>query len=152
VSALVSLAAGLVFGLGLGISGMTDPGKVLGFLDVTGAWDPSLMLVLGGAVAVTAVGFRVVLRSPSPMLGSAFHLPGRRSVDLRLLGGAALFGVGWGLSGYCPGPGVALLANPSWETWVFIPSLLAGMLLRRFFAGAVAEGLRGGVVAPPEHG
>ena len=149
MSALVSLAAGLVFGLGLGISGMTDPGKVLGFLDVAGAWDPSLMLVLGGAVAVTALGFRVVLRSPSPLLGNAFHLPDRRSVDLRLLGGAALFGVGWGLSGYCPGPGVALLANPSWETWVFIPSLLAGMLLRRVF-WAVAEGLRGGVVAPPE--
>ena len=132
---LVSLLAGMVFGLGLGISGMTDPNKVLGFLDVTGAWDPSLMLVLGGAVGVTALSFRFVLRSSEPLLGGAFHLPERRQVDLPLLAGAALFGAGWGLSGYCPGPGVALLANLSWETWVFIPSLLAGMLLHRVPGG-----------------
>lgn len=131
MSRVASLAAGLVFGLGLGISGMTDPSKVLGFLDVTGAWDPSLMLVLGGAVGVTALCFRLILRSPAPLLGGSFHLPDRRYVDVPLLSGAALFGVGWGLSGYCPGPGVALLANVSWETWVFIPALLAGMLLHR---------------------
>lgn len=131
MSYVVSLVAGLVFGLGLGISGMTDPSKVLGFLDVTGAWDPSLVLVLGGAVGVTVLCFRLVLRSPVPLLGGAFHLPDRRQVDVPLLSGAALFGVGWGLSGYCPGPGVALLSNVSWETWVFIPSLLAGMLLHR---------------------
>ena len=132
---LVSLLAGMVFGLGLGISGMTDPNKVLGFLDVTGAWDPSLMLVLGGAVGVTALSFRFVLRSTEPLLGGAFHLPERRQVDLPLLAGAALFGAGWGLSGYCPGPGVALLANVSWETWIFVPSLLAGMLMHRVLGG-----------------
>jgi uncharacterized membrane protein YedE/YeeE len=135
MSRLVSLLAGMVFGLGLGISGMTDPNKVLGFLDVTGAWDPSLMLVLGGAVGVTALSFRLVLRSTAPLLGGAFRLPDRRQVDLSLLAGAALFGAGWGLSGYCPGPGIALLANLSWETWVFIPSLLAGMLLHRVPGG-----------------
>jgi len=149
MSGFVALLGGVVFGLGLGISGMTDPAKVLGFLDVTGAWDPSLALVLGGAVGVTALCFRFVLRAPGPLLGGSFHLPDRHSVDPPLLWGAALFGAGWGLSGYCPGPGVALLANLSWEAWVFIPSLLAGMLLRRVLAAA-RDGSRSGLVAQPE--
>lgn len=148
---VVSLVAGLVFGLGLGISGMTDPSKVLGFLDVSGAWDPSLMLVLGGAVGVTALSFRLILRSPAPLLAGSFHLPERRQVDVPLLAGSALFGVGWGLSGYCPGPGVALLANVSWETWIFIPSLLAGMLLHRI-PRAVRRGSSADIATRPGHG
>jgi len=125
------MAAGLVFGLGLALSGMTHAAKVLGFLDVAGNWDPSLLLVLGGAVGVTAIAFRFILRRPRPVLENQFNLPKRKDIDVRLIAGAAIFGIGWGISGYCPGPGIALLAAPSWETWVFIPALLAGAALHR---------------------
>lgn len=133
--------AGLVFGLGLALSGMTHAAKVLGFLDVAGHWDPSLLFVLGGAVSVTAIVFRFILRRPVPLLDDKFHLPTATDVDKRLVVGAVIFGVGWGVSGYCPGPGIALLAAPSWETWVFVPSLLVGALLHRRLAAtrAVAE-------------
>ena len=126
-----AFAAGLLFGLGLAIAQMTNPDKVLGFLDVAGNWDPSLLLVLGGAVAVTAVTFRFILRRPAPLLDQRFHLSTLRGIDRRLLAGAVIFGAGWGISGYCPGPGIALLAAPSWELWAFIPGLAIGMLLHR---------------------
>ena len=132
--------AGLVFGLGLALSEMTHAGKVLGFLDVAGAWDPSLLLVLGGAVAVTAVAFRFVLRRPAPLLADRFHLPATNRIDLPLVAGAAIFGVGWGISGYCPGPGIALLAAPSWETWIFLPALFLGALLHKLTAASDGAG------------
>ena len=125
------LVAGLIFGLGLAVSGMTHASKVLGFLDVTGNWDPSLLLVLGGAVAVTVVAFRFILRRPAPVLEEKFKLPVARVIDGPLVVGAAIFGIGWGISGYCPGPGIALLAAPGWETWVFIPAVLLGAFLHK---------------------
>lgn len=125
------LVAGLIFGLGLAMSGMTHAGKVLGFLDVTGHWDPSLLLVLGGAVAVTTVAFPFILRRPAPVLEEKFRLPVARVIDGSLVVGAAIFGIGWGISGYCPGPGIALLAAPGWETWVFIPAVLLGAFLHK---------------------
>jgi uncharacterized membrane protein YedE/YeeE len=131
---------GVVFGLGLALSEMTHASKVLGFLDVAGAWDPSLLLVLGGAVGVTAVAFRFVLRRPAPLLADRFYLPATQQIDAPLAAGAAIFGVGWGISGYCPGPGIALLAAPSWETWVFVPALFLGAFLHRLTAASDRAG------------
>ena len=125
------VVAGLLFGLGLAVSEMTHASKVLGFLDVAGNWDPSLMFVLGGAVGVTVVTFRFILKRPVPVLEDRFHLPTVKDIDVPLVVGAAIFGAGWGISGYCPGPGVALLAAPGWETWVFIPAMLLGVLLHK---------------------
>ncbi len=136
---VVSVVAGMLFGLGLAVSGMTQPARVLGFLDPLGAWDPTLLFVLGGAVGVTVVAFRFVLRRPAPVLAERFHLPVARAIDRPLVAGAALFGVGWGISGYCPGPGVSLLASPTWETWVFLPAMLAGIALHRSFGARQAR-------------
>lgn len=143
---VTTLVAGILFGAGLALSGMTNPAKVLGFLDIAGRWDASLLFVLGGAVGVTVVAFRFVLRRDAPMLAAAFELPTARHIDRPLVVGAALFGIGWGISGYCPGPAVALLAAPTWETWVFLPAMLAGAALHRMITARgiadprVAEG------------
>jgi uncharacterized membrane protein YedE/YeeE len=126
---LASFASGLIFGSGLALAGMTRPDKVLGFLDISGAWDPSLLFVLGAAVAVTVVGFRFVLRRPQPLLTDRFHLPLRDAVDLPLVAGATIFGVGWGIGGYCPGPAIAALAAPGPEALIFLPAMLLGMVL-----------------------
>jgi uncharacterized membrane protein YedE/YeeE len=125
------LLAGVVFGFGLALAGMTDPNKALAFLDVAGAWDPSLLLVLGAAVLVTLIGFRVVLRRPRPLFDERFHLPQREAIDRALVGGSVLFGIGWGIGGYCPGPAIALLAAPGREALVFLPGLIVGILLNR---------------------
>jgi uncharacterized membrane protein YedE/YeeE len=138
------LVAGLIFGLGLALSGMTHASKVLGFLDVAGNWDPSLLLVLGGAVAVTAVAFPFILRRPAPVLEEKFNLPVAKVVDGPLVVGAAIFGIGWGISGYCPGPGIALLAAPGWETWVFIPAVLLGAFQHKALTSSP-----GVVITPP---
>lgn len=129
---MASLAAGALFGAGLALSGMTDPARVLGFLDVAGAFDPTLAFVLGGAVAVAVPGFRLVLRRPKPLLAERFQLPEKRSIDLSLVVGAAIFGIGWGLAGYCPGPAWVALAAGAKGAWVFILAMLAGSLLQRF--------------------
>jgi len=126
---LTSLVSGIIFGLGLTISGMTDPVRVLGFLNLAGQWDATLLFVLGGAVCTTALTFRFILKRSAPVLATQFDFPVVRKPDLALVSGAILFGLGWGLSGYCPGPAIALLANPSVETWVFIPALLVGLLV-----------------------
>lgn len=110
---LMGYVAGLLFGLGLAISGMTDPARVLGFLDIAGAWDPTLMFVLGGAVVTSFVGYRLVFKQTAPLFGERFQLPTRQDLDVKLLGGAALFGIGWGLSGYCPGPAIASIGGIS---------------------------------------
>ena len=125
------VVAGLLFGLGLAVSEMTHASKVLGFLDVAGNWDPSLMFVLGGAVGVTVVTFRFILKRPVPVLEDRFHLPTVKDIDVPLVVGAAIFGAGWGISGYCPGPGVALLAAPNWEVWIFLPAVLLGAFLQK---------------------
>jgi hypothetical protein len=130
--ALAGLVAGTVFGLGLGVSQMVDPNKVLAFLDIAGTWDPSLMFVLGGAVAVAALGFRLVQLRPAPWLGDRFHLSSAVAIDAPLLAGAALFGVGWGLAGYCPGPAIASLGFGNAEALWFLPAMLAGTGLQRW--------------------
>lgn len=131
VRILSALASGLLFGAGLAISGMIDPAKVLGFLDVAGAWDPSLAFVMAGGLAVTFAGYRLVLRRPAPLLEPRFQIPTRRDVDGRLLGGAVLFGVGWGLVGYCPGPALAAVGLGDPSTWIFLAAMVAGMLVYR---------------------
>lgn len=128
---LAALVSGALFGIGLAMSGMTDPRRVLGFLDVFGEFDPALLFVLGGAVITTAVLFRLVLRRRSPVLASTFQLSNLRHIDRRLIGGAALFGVGWGIAGYCPGPALAGLGIGSIEALWFVPAMIAGMLLHR---------------------
>lgn len=131
---LSALGAGTVFGLGLAISQMVDPVKVLGFLDIAGSWDPSLMLVMGGAVGVTMVAFRWVLKRPTPVFDTQFHLPRITRVDAQLMVGAAIFGVGWGLAGYCPGPAIASIATFGADPLVFLVALVAGTLLFRWMS------------------
>lgn len=130
-TAIAATLAGVLFGLGLAISQMVDPSKVLAFLDVStiadGTWDPSLVLVLCAAVGTNLIGYQLVLRRPAPLLDEAFHLPLRSAVDVRLVAGSALFGVGWGLAGYCPGPAVAALAQGSVDALWFVGALLVGM-------------------------
>ena len=129
---LVSLVAGVVFGLGLAVAEMTNPLKVLDFLDLAGHWDPSLAFVMGGAVMLTLAAFRFILRRPVPFYGERFHLPTLTQVDRKLLAGAALFGIGWGLVGYCPGPALATVLSGNSETWLFVPAMLVGGALQRW--------------------
>jgi len=126
-SVIIAFVCGLVFALGLGLSGMVDPQRVLAFLDLAGAWEPNLMLVLGGAIGVYALGARQVLAWPRPWDGLRFQLPTRRSLDLRLLTGAAMFGAGWGLTGLCPGPALVDLAGGGADVWIFVAAMLTGM-------------------------
>jgi len=128
---LISAIAGLVFGLGLIISGMADPAKVQNFLDLFGIWDPSLAFVMAGAIAVTFVGYRLTFGRGRPLLADAFSLPTKAGIDSPLVIGAALFGVGWGLSGFCPGPAIVSLPLLATGTLVFVPAMLVGMLLAR---------------------
>jgi uncharacterized membrane protein YedE/YeeE len=121
-----ALGAGVLFGIGLVISQMIDPGKVLAFLDFAGKWDPSLAMVMAGALAVAIPGFRLAAASQAPLCGGRFDQPGQRAIDVRLLAGAAVFGIGWGLVGFCPGPAVAALAFGKWEALVFVLAMLAG--------------------------
>jgi len=137
-----ALVSGLLFGAGLAVSQMVNPAKVLGFLDIAGAWDPSLAFVLGGAVAVWAVAFQASRRMKAPLFALSFAVPTRRDIDLRLVGGAALFGVGWGLAGYCPGPAVSSLALGHWEPAVFLVAMLVGMFAYRFLPQAPSRVLQ----------
>jgi uncharacterized membrane protein YedE/YeeE len=124
-----AFAAGLVFGVGLIVSGMTDPGKVIGFLDVAGHWDPSLAFVMGGAVLVGIFAFRFAGRRATTFLGGAMQLPRNRDVDKRLLAGSVLFGTGWGLAGFCPGPALVSLGSGVHGAAAFVAAMLVGMLL-----------------------
>lgn len=128
---LSALLAGALFGLGLAVSGMTAPQRVLGFLDVFGDFDPALLFVLGGAVATTTMLFRRVLKRDSPVLADSFALSQVRRIDRTLVVGAALFGVGWGIAGYCPGPALAGLSVGSTESFWFVPAMVAGMVAHR---------------------
>lgn len=129
MNGLSALLAGAIFGFGLALSGMTDTNRVLGFLDVTGDWRPALAFVMGSAVLVTLIGFRLVLKRPRPFFAPAFSLPGRRTVDAKLLGGAAVFGLGWGLYGYCPGPALTSLVYGRTDTVLFVVAMALGMAL-----------------------
>jgi uncharacterized membrane protein YedE/YeeE len=124
---LTSLLAGLVFGLGLILSGMADPAKVLGFLDLAGAWDPSLALVMAGAIAVGLPAFALARRRSQSLLGAPMRLPTARQVDRRLVGGSLLFGIGWGIAGLCPGPALVALGMGLAPALVFVAAMVAGM-------------------------
>ena len=126
-----SLAAGFLFGLGLWVSGMANPKKVLGFLDVTGDWDASLMLVMAGAVVIAFLAFRFIPRRGKPIFEMKFEIPTRKDIDLPLVAGAAIFGLGWGTAGYCPGPALTALSTLSTDAIVFVVAMIAGGLLQR---------------------
>ena len=128
---LSAFVSGLLFGLGLIVSQMVNPAKVLGFLDVFGNWDPSLALVMGGAVVVSASGYVMAKRRGVPVLAPRLEIPTRRDIDPRLIGGAALFGIGWGLVGLCPGPALTALTFGPWQVFVFVAAMLAGMAVFR---------------------
>lgn len=126
---LLALLSGLLFGLGLSLGGMTQPAVVLGFLDVFGQWNSQLAFVMGGAVLTTAIGYRLVLRRARPLAAEAFELPTSRRFDARLVGGAGLFGIGWGIAGYCPGPALASLSGAAPSLLVFAVTMVAGWWL-----------------------
>lgn len=128
MTVFTSFLAGLVFGLGLIVSGMANPAKVLGFLDLGGRWDPSLAFVMGGAIAVGAVAFAVARRRTRSLLGAAMRLPAARAIDRRLVAGSVLFGIGWGVAGFCPGPGLVAAGMGEAKALVFVAAMLAGMV------------------------
>lgn len=130
---LINLIVGLLFGAGLVVSGMANPAKVLNFLDLFGSWDPSLAFVMGGAVIVAFIGFRLVFRRAKPILSQSFHLPTRRDIDARVVVGPAIFGIGWGLGGFCPGPALAALGFGATGTLAFVPAMILGMWGARLF-------------------
>lgn len=126
---LAAFVSGIIFAIGLAIGGMTKPAKVAGFLDFTGNWDPSLMFVMGGAVMTHAILYRLIRKRPTPLFTAAFSIPTRTDIDPRLLGGAALFGIGWGLSGFCPGPALTSLASGQTPVLIFVVAMIGGMYL-----------------------
>ena len=123
---------GLVFGVGISLSGMANPDKVLNFFDFAGTWDPSLAFVMGGAVVVTFIGYRLVLARRGPLFESGFQLPTNNKIDARLVGGSALFGIGWGIAGFCPGGALPALGTGRWEVVLFVAAMVAGIWLAKF--------------------
>ena len=138
-SVLLSLGTGLLFGVGLLLSGMTQPAKVVNFLDVLGDWDPSLAFVMGGAIGVHFLAYRLVPRLQRPAWAPTFAIPTRRDIDARLIGGAALFGAGWGLGGYCPGPALTSAVSGASSTLIFTGAMLAGMWVHSLWETAKAR-------------
>ncbi|MBB5722744.1 hypothetical protein FHS72_002374 [Loktanella ponticola] len=133
-----SYLIGLVFGVGISISGMANPAKVTNFFDFAGIWDPSLAFVMGGALIVTFFGYKYVLKKQAPLLGNVFHLPTRRDLDAKLLGGAAVFGIGWGIAGFCPGGALPALGTGRTEVFVFVGALLAGIATAKIVQNRIA--------------
>ena len=131
---VVNLFAGALFGLGLAVSGMVSPAKIIGFLDFAGEWDPTLAFVMGGALLVTIPAFRLILRRPRPVLADEFDLPTKEEVDSRLLTGSAIFGIGWGLAGFCPGPAVTALASGLTLVFAFVAAMVAGMAVYKWIS------------------
>jgi uncharacterized protein len=127
---------GLIFGTGIALSGMANPAKVLNFFDLFGSWDPSLAFVMGGALLVTFFGYRIVLGRPAPAFDTRFHIPTARQIDARLIGGAAVFGIGWGIAGVCPGGALPALGTGRTEIFVFVAALIAGILIARALQSA----------------
>lgn len=130
--------AGLLFGVGISVSGMANPAKVLNFFDLAGTWDPSLAFVMGGALVTTFIGYRLVLGRPAPVFDAKFHLPTARTLDARLIGGSAVFGIGWGIAGFCPGGALPALGTGRWEVFAFTGALVAGIFLARFLQSVTA--------------
>ena len=133
-SALSSFLIGVLFALGLGLAGMTQPQKVVSFLDIFGNWDPSLIFVMIGAIGVHFILFKMITKRKTPVLTDCFHIPNKSSLDKKLIIGAALFGLGWGLVGYCPAPAVTALATMTLQPFIFVLSMLLGMVIYKFFA------------------
>lgn len=131
--ALIALISGIVFGIGLTVADMTNPAKVQNFLDLMGIWDPSLIFVMGGGVIVALIGFRIVRGRERPLLAAKFYLPMAKHIDFRLITGSAIFGIGWGLSGFCPGPAVAGLAWGNPQVFMFVGAMVAGAILAKQF-------------------
>lgn len=129
IAVLVAFLLGALFAIGLGVGGMTLPAKIIGFLDVTGAWDPSLVLVLGGAVTTYAVMYRIAMGRSRPLFAGAYVLPGLSQIDTPLVAGAAIFGIGWGMSGFCPGPAIVALVTGKTEVLAFVAAMVVGMWL-----------------------
>lgn len=134
---IIGLLVGLLFGFGLLVSGMTDPVKVQGFLDVFGAWDISLALVMGGGLIVAIIGVQLAKRQYTSWIGTDIDMPTKTTINKKLLIGAMLFGIGWGLVGICPGPGIVLLGTGVWQAYVFIPAMIVGMLLYRWLEPSI---------------
>ncbi|MBF9034391.1 YeeE/YedE family protein [Rhodobacterales bacterium HKCCE2091] len=130
---------GLVFGVGISISGMANPAKVLNFFDVAGTWDPSLIFVMGGAVVVAFIGYRIVLGRNAPILEKRFALPTSTTIDLKLVGGSAVFGIGWGIAGFCPGGALPALGTGRSEVFIFTAALIAGIFIAKFLQGLGAD-------------
>ena len=128
---LPGLIVGLVFGAGLALSDMVNPARVLAFLDLAGAWDPTLAFVMGGALIPSAIGYAIVRRMQRPIMAEEFRIPQNRALEPQLLAGAAVFGIGWGLVGLCPGPAIAGLVFGQWQLWLFVLAMLAGMVGHR---------------------
>ena len=139
MSFLVTLALGLLFGAGLVVSSMADHAKVLNFLDIFGIWDPSLAFVMGGAVLIAFIGYRLVLTRDRPIMGGSFHLPTRNVIDARVIVGPAIFGIGWGLGGFCPGPALTALGLGATGTLAFLPAMILGMWGARLLAESRAQ-------------
>jgi uncharacterized membrane protein YedE/YeeE len=132
-------AIGVLFGLGIVISGMGNPAKVVNFFDIAGTWDPSLAFVMGGALAVTLVGYRVAVPKARPLFDGAFHLPVAKHLDRRLIAGSATFGVGWGIAGFCPGGALPVLGAMDASVWLFTGALVAGIVVARLGPGLLAR-------------
>lgn len=126
-----ALITGLIFGVGIALSGMMNPAKVFNFFDIAGTWDPSLAFVMGGAVILTFIGYRLVWRRSKPLLEDRFQVPNSNIIDAKLIGGSALFGVGWGIAGFCPGAAIPALGTGRWEVVLFLAAVIAGFYLRR---------------------
>ncbi|NNE50914.1 MAG: YeeE/YedE family protein [Sulfitobacter sp.] len=126
-----ALFTGLIFGIGIAFSGMMNPAKVLNFFDLAGTWDPSLAFVMGGALIITFIGYRLVWRRDAPLFGGRFQVPTSTDIDGKLIGGSALFGVGWGIAGFCPGAALPALGTGRWEVVLFIAAVVVGFFLRR---------------------
>lgn len=139
---VAALAAGLLFGAGLALSDMINPARVLAFLDVAGRWDPTLAFVMGGALIPSAGGYWFSRRLRHPLLGGEFNIPENREIEPKLVAGAAIFGIGWGLVGFCPGPAIAALGFGLWQPWLFVAAMTSGMLLHRFNESKISRGSR----------
>ncbi|MBM4220723.1 MAG: YeeE/YedE family protein [Gammaproteobacteria bacterium] len=131
---LIPLLCGLVFGFGLALSGMTDTQVVLGFLDISGDWNPALLMVMAGALAVTIPGFRLAQKRGTPFFSTQFFLPASRAIEAKLLIGSVIFGIGWGLYGYCPGPALAALSSLAWQPLLFVVAMAAGVYLEKLYS------------------
>lgn len=133
----ISYIIGLIFGLGILISGMANPAKVLNFFDVAGPWDPSLAFVMGGGLIVTLIGYKYILAQPAPLLMSAFDLPKSQMLDTKLIGGSALFGIGWGIAGFCPGGALPALGTGSMDVIIFCISMVVGIVATKYILNFV---------------